>query len=102
MQCKTCEKDITGRGKSGLCQPCSARRLMLAKWGSYGIRQGNAFKIMSPEIIDWLATEASKSKVDMATIISSIVADAWWDENNGLSEEEKAPASLCGNEQIPY
>jgi|TARA_Y100000114_G_scaffold45741_1_gene41408 predicted ATP-dependent serine protease len=65
---------------SGRCDKCEEREKLIANWRSRGVPQGRVNAQLTSEVVEWLCVQAAKSKVDMATIISSIVVDAYFDE----------------------
>jgi len=71
---------------SGRCDKCEEKEKIIASWRRLGVPQGRVNAQLSSEVIEWLCAQADKSKVDMATIISSIVVDAYFDE---LEENSK-------------
>ena len=70
---------------SGRCDKCEEREKLIACWRTRGVPQGRVNAQLSSEVVEWLCVQAAKSQVDMATIISSIVVDAYYDEIEGVS-----------------
>ena len=79
--CKNTVK--TSRGKSGYCQPCSARRLMNNKWATIGNPVQSSLRYCNQLEIAWLQNEALKHNVKVSVLIASIIRDAYYEEKNG-------------------
>ena len=79
--CIDCQRAISKT--SGRCDKCEDREKLISLWRTRGVPQGRVNSQLSSEIVNWLCSQAAKSKVDMATIISSIVVDAYFDEMEG-------------------
>tara|TARA_R100000541_G_scaffold57539_1_gene67756 strand:+ start:168 stop:359 length:192 start_codon:yes stop_codon:yes gene_type:complete len=52
----------------------------MSQWRQRGVPQGKISAHLTPEVVEWLCEQAGKSQVDMATIVSAIVVDAYYDE----------------------
>ena len=83
--CIDCKAQINK--DSGRCDKCEEREKLIASWRTRGVPQGRVNAQLSSEVVEWLWVQAAKSQVDMATIISSIVVDAYYDEIEGISSK---------------
>ena len=78
--CKNTVK--TNRGKSGFCQPCSARILMNDRWSSKGDASKGAIRHLDSKCREWLLNQASTHKVKLSVLVASIIKDAYVEEFN--------------------
>ena len=78
-KCTTCSKELSGRGKSNLCQKCRARVLMVDRW-SPKIETDVVLKHLDSKVTEWLKNEVTKNKSSLSVMISSIIEDAYYEE----------------------
>lgn len=77
--CTECQKELSGRGKSNLCQKCRARVLMVDRWASK-VEPETVLSHLDYEVETWLKNEVTKSKSSLSVMISSIIEDAYFEE----------------------
>jgi len=76
MKCLTCEDELKStRGKSGLCQPCSARELMNNKWSKRWV-----VDYLDKDTKTWLLNQANSSKVRLSMLVAGIIKDAYYED----------------------
>tara|TARA_E500000331_G_C16773833_1_gene504997 strand:- start:288 stop:545 length:258 start_codon:yes stop_codon:yes gene_type:complete len=80
MNCNHCHKKLSNRGKSGFCQPCSARVLMNNRWANFGDVSKSTVRLLDRETKNWLLNQANANKVKLSTLVASIIKDAYYDD----------------------
>lgn len=81
MKCYNCKDELKSiRGKSGLCQPCSARAVMHKRWGSLGDVSKGSLRYLDVKTQRWLLNEANTNKVRLSVLVAGIIKDAYNDE----------------------
>jgi len=76
--CIDCQRSINKL--SGRCDKCEEREKLIATWRTRGVAQGRVNAQLTSQVVEWLCVQAAESKVDMSTIISCIVVDAYYDD----------------------
>ena len=85
-KCSNCSDELKStRGKSTLCQPCSARNLMHKKWTEFGDTTNGAMRFLDEETRNWLLEQCDKNKVRLSVFVASIIKDAYYEEVNDES-----------------
>ena len=83
-KCTSCATELKStRGKSTLCQPCSARKLMNNKWSEFGDTARGAMHFLDEDTKTWLLEQANENKVRLSVLVASIIKDAYIDERGG-------------------
>ena len=77
--CSDCRQEFAISNKKR-CARCNQKYICMTQWRQRGVPQGKISAHLTPEVVEWLCEQASKSQVDMATIVSAIVVDAYYDE----------------------
>ena len=77
--CSDCRQVFANPNKKR-CAPCNEKYICITQWRTRGVPQGKISAHLTPEVVEWLCEQAGKSQVDMATIVSAIVVDAYYDE----------------------
>ena len=80
-KCSNCSNELKStRGKSNLCQPCSARNLMHSRWSKFGDTSKGAIRFLDVETREWVLEQCDKNKVRLSVFVASIIKDAYCEE----------------------
>ena len=89
-KCSSCANELkSNRGKSNLCQPCSAREMMHKKWIKFGDTTNGAIHFLDVKTREWLMEQSNKNKVRLSVLVASIIKDAYYEEvsKNGMESK---------------
>ena len=74
--CKNCLNPLkSNRGKSGLCQPCSARTMMNHRYA-----QSRYYKLLAPDLKTWLVDQANRNNLRLSEVVMAIIKDAYFED----------------------
>jgi hypothetical protein len=77
--CKNCLNPLkSNRGKSGLCQPCSARNLMNTKWVTFGTLTND--RLLTNPVKKWLTDQANRNNLKLSEMVIAIIKDAYFED----------------------
>ena len=82
-KCTNCGNELKStRGKSTLCQPCSARDVMNNRWSKFGDLSNGALRFLDEDTKRWLLEQANENKVRLSVLVASIIKDAYAEERS--------------------